>query len=378
MSKFPVIGVLGGGQLGRMLLQEAFNLDLTVRVLDNDSDAPCKNLCSEFVIGNLLDYKTVLDFGRNCSIVTIEIEHVNIEALFQLGKEGVKVFPQPNVLKLIQDKGLQKDFYKKHNLPTSAYFKVTGIRDEQIKNASFPFIMKTRTMGYDGKGVIKINNEQELLAHGFDSPSIIEECIAIKKEISVIVARNANGEIKYYPPVEMEFNSEANLVAFLVSPAAISNELEEQSKGIAIKVIENFNMIGVLAVEMFITESNEILINEVAPRPHNSGHQSIEGNRTSQYAQHLRAILNLPLGCTEITQPSVMLNLLGEKGYSGAVKYQGLTEILSMPEVYVHLYGKSITKPFRKMGHITILAETTQEAHQRAIEVQKIIKVIAE
>lgn len=377
MKQFPTIGVLGGGQLGRMLLQEAFNLDLTIRVLDNDESAPCKNLCSKFVLGNLMDYETVLNFGRSCGIVTIEIEHVNIDALFQLEKEGVLVYPQPSVLKIIQDKGLQKDFYKEHQLPTSNYVKVNDNKDPLCNNLAFPVIMKARTMGYDGKGVVKLNSLEELRTKGFESESIIEDCIKIKKEISVIVARNLNGEVKYFPPVEMEFNSEANLVEFLVSPADIPSEIAKKSKEIALTIIEKLKMVGVLAVEMFITETNEILINEVAPRPHNSGHQTIEGNRTSQYAQHLRAILNMPLGDTEITQPSVMINLLGEKGYLGIVKYQGLNEILSLSEVYVHLYGKASTKPFRKMGHITILAETTYEAYKKAIEVQKKIKVIA-
>ncbi len=368
------LGILGGGQLGRMLIQEAINLNISTCVLDPDEDAPCKNICDEFIVGSLTDFETVYNFGKTLDLLTIEIEKVNIEALERLENEGITVFPQPRVIKLIQDKGLQKQFFADHNIPTAAFRLVT--KEQRIGDAglAFPIFQKLRKDGYDGRGVVRINSPEEI-ENAFTQPSIIEECIDFEKEISVIVARNSNGETKTFPCVEMEFNAEANLVEFLISPASLSQELNDQAVNLAIQTAGYLNMTGILAVEMFLTKTGEILVNELAPRPHNSGHQSIEGNYTSQFAQHLRAIFNLPLGDTRCTGHAVMINLLGEKAFEGEAVYEDLNDVLAIPGVYVHLYGKKLTKPFRKMGHITIIDDNREKAIETARMVQRMIKV---
>jgi 5-(carboxyamino)imidazole ribonucleotide synthase len=374
--KTTTLGILGGGQLGKMLIQEAVNLNLELFVLDPDQDAPCKHLVEHFTCGSLQDYNTVYQFGKQVEILTIEIEHVNVEALFQLEKEGIKVFPQPSVLQMVQDKGAQKLFYNENNIPTAAYFltenKVITIKVWEQQGKAF--MQKLRKGGYDGKGVTKLSNEVEL-EKAFDAPSVLEKLVNFKKEIAVIVARNSDGEVAVYDVVEMDFNPEQNLVEFLQMPAAVSTEVKNAAKEIALKVAKSTGIVGILAVEMFLTQDDEILVNEIAPRPHNSGHQTIEGCRTSQYAQHLRAILNLPLGNTDCHTPSIMVNLLGESGKTGNAIYVGLEEALNLPNVYVHLYGKKITKPFRKMGHVTILHEKIEEAIKNARLVQNTLKV---
>ena len=370
------LGVLGGGQLGRMLIQDALNFNLNISILDPDPEAPCKNIASEFTVGNLLDFDTVYAFGKKMDMLTIEIEHVNVDALEALEKEGVKIFPQPNVLRIVQDKGLQKKFYQENGIATADYFLVENKNDISDFTSHFPFMQKLRKGGYDGKGVTKLQDISNF-DHAFDAPSVLEKFVDFEKEISVIVARNSNGEIKTYPLVELDFNPEANLVEFLFSPANVSAHIEELASKIAVNVAESLKIVGILAVEMFLTKNGEILVNEIAPRPHNSGHQTIEANYTSQYEQHLRAILNLPLGATTISSAAVMVNLLGEKEYSGSVIYSGLEEVLAMGGVKLHLYGKTTTKPFRKMGHITILGKTLSEAKEKATIVKEKLKAIS-
>lgn len=370
------LGILGGGQLGRMLIQKAVDYNFTVHVLDPDPDAPCRDLCSRFVNGNFRKFEDVMEFGKDVDIITVEIEHVNADALEELERSGKKVYPQPGVLKIIQDKGLQKEFYRINSIPT-AEFRLIHHRDELNSHIDmFPVMQKLRRSGYDGRGVTPLRNAADL-ERAFDDPSVIERFVDFEKEISVIVSRNADGVISHFPVVELEFNSEANLVEFLYSPAGVSPAVEEGAIKIARNVIEKLQMVGILAVEMFLTKTGEILVNEIAPRPHNSGHQTIEGNVSSQYEQHLRAIYNLPPGDTAITRPSVMINLLGEKGYSGEAVYEGFAQALRIPGVYVHLYGKKITKPFRKMGHITVMATTLDEAREKAMMVKSMIRVLS-
>ncbi|MFT7343548.1 MAG: 5-(carboxyamino)imidazole ribonucleotide synthase [Lentimonas sp.] len=369
------LGMLGGGQLGRMFIQQALNYDLHVHCLDPDAEAPCHKLASSFTVGSLTDYDTVYAFGKDKDVLTIEIENVNVDALEKLEKEGITIYPQPSILKMIKDKGLQKEFYSKNNIPTSPYF-LTENAEETKKKAKIPYALKLRTGGYDGKGVQIIKSKEDE-KNIFDAPSLIEELIPFEKELSVIVARNKDGETACFPTVECEFSQEANLVEFLFSPAEVNNEIELKAQLLAKSVVDKMGFIGILAVEMFLLKDGNLLVNEVAPRPHNSGHQTIEGNITSQFEQHLRSILNLPLGSTEITQPSVMLNLLGEKSYEGKAKYQGLEKIIGHKGVNVHLYGKQITKPFRKMGHITVVAKHMDEAKKLAYQVKKEISVIS-
>ena len=370
------IGVLGGGQLGRMLQQKALCLGLDIAFIDPDENAPCKEISARFFKGDIKDFETVYSFGKGKDVITIEIELVNVQALEKLQQEGVKVFPQPNIIKIIQDKGLQKIFYKENNIPTSDFFLINEKSEIPLFEEHFPLMQKMRKGGYDGQGVTPMRSKLDFEA-GFDTPSILEKMVDFEKELSVIVARNENGEIKSFPCVECEFNPEVNLVEFLFSPANISDEIEKKSQKIAKDVIEKLGMVGILAVELFLTKDGDILVNEVAPRPHNSGHQTIEGNYESQYGQLLRCLLNLPLGDTEIKKPSVMVNLLGEKGFIGNAVYDGIEKVLALPGVYLHLYGKAQTKPFRKMGHATVVNNTLEEAKAIAKKVQEELRIIA-
>ncbi len=370
------IGLLGGGQLGRMLLQKAIDFDLQISVLDPDPNAPCKDLCQEFTLGSFTDFETVYAFGKNCDLITIEIENVNVDALEKLEAEGKLIHPSPALIRIVQDKGLQKEFYKKNNFPTAEFLLVSN-RDE-IKNHQnmFPLMHKSRKGGYDGKGVVELHSIEDLKSAP-DVPAVLEKFIAFEKEVSVIVARNADGQIKCFPVVDMSFNREANLVEYLFSPSSVSNQIEEAAIDLAIKIANSLSLIGILAVELFLTKDGKLLINEIAPRPHNSGHQTIEGNIISQYEQLLRAITNLPLGETSITKPTVMVNILGEKGYEGNAIYYGLETIMKEEGVHIHLYGKKITKHFRKMGHVTVTSNTLEEAIQKAKFVKHNLKVIA-
>lgn len=367
------LGILGGGQLGRMLIQSGMDWNINFSVLDPDSFAPCKSI-AEFKAGKLTDYQTVMDFGQSCDLITIEIENVNVSALKELAKQGKKIFPQPEIIELIQDKRKQKLFYRENGIPT-ADFVITENKQEVVAQKSFlPAVNKLGREGYDGRGVQILRTEKDL-ERAFDSPGLLEKLIDFENEIAVIVARNEKGETKTFPAVEMVFHPEANLVEYLFSPANISKLIAEKAESIAKKIISGLNMVGLLAVEMFVTKDMQVLVNEIAPRPHNSGHQTIEANVTSQYEQHLRSILNLPLGDTSIIRPSAMVNILGEEGFSGLAKYNGLEEVLNQSGVYVHLYGKKLTKPFRKMGHVTIVDNDIESLKKKTNFVKKTLKV---
>ena len=374
------LGILGGGQLGKMLLYETRKYDIQTWVMDPDEEAPCKISANVFVKGDLMDLETVLEFGRNVDVLTFEIEGVNIEALRQLEKEGIKVFPSSQTLERIQDKSVQKEFYRDNKIPTSPFLryssKDTLIKALNNKEISLPFVWKSSTGGYDGRGVQVVKNEKDLndLAEG---PCIAEDLVAFKNELSVIVARNPSGEMVTYPVVEMEFHPTANQVEYVICPARISSKAATKAREIAEKVSEAFEHVGLLAVEMFLTENEEILVNEVAPRPHNSGHYSIEASYTNQFEQHLRAVLDLPLGSTESKLAGIMVNLSGEEGHSGPVLYQNIEKIMEIPGVTPHIYGKKLTRPFRKMGHVTIVNKDLDQARKLAEQVKNSIKVIS-
>jgi len=370
------LGLLGGGQLGRMLIQEAVNYNVQIYSLDPDATAPCAHVAHHFTVGSITDYDTVYNFGKDKDLLTVEIENVNIDALEQLEKEGKKVFPQPHILRLIKDKGLQKQFYRDNNLPTAPFYLINSKEEIQKYRSEFPFMMKLRTGGYDGRGVTPLRNDADL-EHAFETPSVLEKMVDFEKELSVIVARNENGEMKTFPTVECEFNPKANLVEFLFSPANISDEIEKRAQEIAKQTIEKLGMVGLLAVELFLTKDGEVLINEVAPRPHNSGHHTIECNVTSQFEQHLRSILNLPLGSTKDVRNGVMVNVLGAEGFTGDPIYRNLEEIMSWEGVHAHIYGKAITKPFRKMGHITITGEEMEAVKKLGMKVKNTLRVEA-
>jgi len=368
------IGVLGGGQLGRMMQQEAVNLDLKLACLDPNPEAPCAKIVPEFVAGAFSDEETVYQFGKDKDVVTVEIEHVSTTALRRLQQEGVKVYPQPELLEIVQDKGLQKEFYREKGIPTAEYRLIESKAELESHKDFLPFAQKLRKGGYDGKGVQIIKTESDF-DKAFDAPSVLEKFVDFEKELAVIAARNEKGETTGFPAVELEFNPEANLVELLFAPAEISEAIELEARKVAMRTIEAFGFVGILAVELFLTRDGKIMVNEVAPRPHNSGHHTIEANVTSQYAQHLRCILGLPLGDTELQIPAAMVNLLGEEGHSGPVKYEGLEKALEESGVYIHLYGKTDTKPFRKMGHATITAATSAEARNLAHKIKNTIKV---
>ena len=370
------VGILGGGQLGRMLIQSAVDYNLTVHILDPAADAPCSQIAHQFTQGSLKDFDTVYAFGQACDVLTIEIESVNTAALRKLQEEGKKVFPEPDIIELIQDKRTQKQFYADQGIPTADFVLCDNAADVASHKDRLPAVNKLGKEGYDGQGVQVLRSEADL-AKAFDKPGLLEDLVDFEKEISVIVARNASGEVKTFPVVEMVFHPEANLVEYLFSPAEISAEHAAKADQIARDVIEKLQMTGLLAVEMFLTKSGDILVNEVAPRPHNSGHQTIEANRCSQYEQHLRAILDLPLGATDAYLPAAMVNLLGEEGFTGPARYKGLREAIQMPGVHVHLYGKSTTKPFRKMGHVTITAQEGEDLKHKAETVKQLIQVIS-
>ncbi|SHH84497.1 5-(carboxyamino)imidazole ribonucleotide synthase [Flavobacterium defluvii] len=375
------LGILGGGQLGKMLLFDTRKFDIQTYVLDPSDEAPSKIACNKFFQGDLMDYETVYNFGKQVDVLTFEIELVNLEALTQLENEGVKVYPSPKTLKGIQNKGTQKDFYTQSNIPTASYlrFESPAHLQNSVGNneITIPFVWKCTEFGYDGNGVKVIRQISDM----DDLPNV--ECIAetmvpFKNELAVIVVRNPSGEIKTYPVVEMEFHPEANQVEYVICPARIDEKVAEKARAIALNVSEKFNHVGLLAVEMFQTQDDEILVNEVAPRPHNSGHYSIEASYTSQFENHLRAILDLPLGNTDSKVAGIMVNLVGAEGYSGNVVYENIETILGWNGVTPHIYGKKQTRPFRKMGHVTIVNENMQEARRIAEEVKNTIKVISQ
>ncbi|NRA13651.1 MAG: 5-(carboxyamino)imidazole ribonucleotide synthase [Crocinitomicaceae bacterium] len=369
------LGILGGGQLGRMFIQEAISYDIHVHIMENDDNAPSANIATTFTTGDITNYDDVMAFGKDMDVITVEIENVNVKALYDLEKTGVKIFPQPHILEIIKDKGLQKTFYKKNNIPTSDFEIIEENSDLSELESKIPFVHKLRTGGYDGKGVIIIKSKSDLDST-FSQASIIEDLIPFEKELSIIVSRNENGQTAVYPTVECEFN-DANLVSYLFSPADITPEIEKKANEIAIDVINKLELVGILAVELFLNKDGEILVNEVAPRPHNSGHHTIECNVTSQFEQHMRSVLNMPLGSTEMTCYGVMINLIGSEGHTGKAIYQGMNDVIGQPGVHIHLYGKEKTKPNRKMGHITIAASSMAKAKQIADEIKEQIVVIA-
>ena len=370
------LGVLGGGQLGKMLLAETHKFDIYTVILDGAADAPCAQICNEFHQGSLLDFETVYNFGKKVDLLTIEIEHVNIDALLKLEQEGLEIYPQPSVLQTIQHKGKQKDFFVNNNIPTSPHKRFSCLNELKKEVLNFPFVWKSAQFGYDGTGVKIVKNYDDLNSLA-DTDCIIEDLIPFKNELAVIVARNKDGEVKTYPVVEMEFHPEANQVEYVICPARISNEVAEKATKIALKVARSFKHIGLLAVELFQTEDDEILVNEVAPRTHNSGHYSIEASYSNQFEQHVRSILNLPLGNTASKVAGIMVNLVGAEAFSGDVVYENMEEILKMDGVTPHIYGKKQTRPFRKMGHVTIVNNDLAEARKIAEKVKNTIRVVS-
>lgn len=375
------LGILGGGQLGKMLLYTTRKFDIYTCVLDPSAEAPCKIACNEFQQGDLMDFDTVYNFGKKVNVLTIEIENVNVDALKKLEREGITVFPSSKTLQTIQNKCKQKLFYVDNNIPSAEFsrFAYTSELMEAISNGSlsFPFVWKAAQFGYDGYGVKMVKTYSDL-ADLPDGECIVEKVIPFKNELSVIVARNVKGHLKTYPVVEMEFHPEANQVEYVICPARIPKDIARKAELVALKTANAFKHVGLLAVEMFQTENDEILVNEVAPRPHNSGHHTIESSYTSQFEQHIRAILGLPLGRTDSKVGGVMVNLVGDENHTGNVVYQNIEKIMSLDGVTPHIYGKKQTRPFRKMGHVTIVHKDIDEARKVAEEVKRTIKVISE
>jgi len=374
------LGILGGGQLGKMMLYETRKFDIQTCVMDASEEAPCKIACNEFVVGNLLDFDDVYNFGKNVDVLTIEIENVNVEALEKLEHEGIKVYPPTSSLRIIQNKAKQKLFYVDHDIPTAEFsrFAYSSEIKDSLEHGSldFPFVWKSAQFGYDGQGVKVIRNTRDLenLPKG---ECITEELVPFKNELAVIVARNVSGDVVTYPVVEMEFHPEANQVEYVICPARIDEKVAEKAREIALRVSNQIKQVGLLAVEMFQTHEDEILVNEVAPRPHNSGHYSIEASYTNQFEQHIRAILDLPLGNTDSKVAGIMVNLVGSEGHTGDVVYENMEKILKLNGVTPHIYGKKQTRPFRKMGHVTIVDEDIEKARKVAQQVKETIKVIA-
>jgi 5-(carboxyamino)imidazole ribonucleotide synthase len=374
------LGILGGGQLGKMLLAETRKFDIETYVLEPSNEAPCRFLATEFIIGNLMDFDTVYNFGKLVNLLTIEIENVNLDALEKLEDEGLKVFPSSKTLRLIQNKGIQKEFYLKNGIPTSKFERFSDL--EHLKSSvtsnsiKLPFVWKCTRFGYDGNGVKVVRSVSDL-DNLPNVECISEEVIAFKNELAVIVSRSVSGEIRTYPVVEMEFHPEANQVEYVICPARIEDKIAKNAQEIALKVSKKFNHVGLLAVEMFQTQNDEILVNEVAPRPHNSGHHTIEASYTSQFENHLRAILDLPLGKTDSKVAGIMVNLVGEEGFSGPVVYENIEKIMAIDGVTPHIYGKRETRPFRKMGHVTIVNEDMKEARKIAEIVKNSIRIIS-
>ena len=378
-STSKTLGILGGGQLGKMLLYTTRKWDINTSVLDPSEDAPARLACENFITGDLTDFKTVYDFGKKVDVLTIEIEKVNVKALEKLEQEGVKIYPQPNVLKTIQNKCLQKKFYKKHGIPTASFKEFETL--DQVKQAivkgdlSIPFVWKLAEMGYDGYGVSIVHSKKEMesLKSG---ACLIEELVPFEKELSVIVCRRPQGEIVNYPVVETVFHPTANQVEYVLCPARISEQATKKAIAVALETAEAYGQIGLLAVELFLTHEGDVLVNEVAPRPHNSGHFSIEASYTCQFEQHIRAVLDLPLGKTTSKASAVMVNLVGKQGHTGPVAYKNIDLVMAIEGVTPHIYGKKETRPFRKMGHVTIIHPQIDTAKKMAAQVKKTLSVI--
>ena len=371
------VGIIGGGQLGKMLLTECNKMNIKTSVLDSSENSPCKNLTDKFVCGDFNDFTSVYNFGKDCDVITFEIEHINVDALERLENEGKRVFHKSKTLRIIQDKNLQKSFFRDNKIPTSEFKYYNSIDElkESINNneIEFPCIWKKTKFGYDGFGV-KILNSINDLSGLPESEMIIEEMVSFEKELSVIVTRNVSGEVSCFNTVEMEFNKRSNQVEFVISPANVSNSINIRAKELAIKLSKSLDCVGVLAVEMFLV-NGEILVNEIAPRPHNSGHFSIEACSCSQYQQHIRAILDLDLGESNHTGSAVMLNLVGGKNFYGKVFYENLDLVFKTNSANLHIYGKDETRPNRKMGHVTIICNKFEDAYEKAKFLKDNIKI---
>jgi len=374
------IGILGGGQLGMMLYKAGNQYDMNLHFMDNMEEGPVSIITDQYLLGDITKEKNVLDFGKDHEILTIEIEKVNVDALKKIEKDGTKVYPQPHIIETIQDKGLQKQFYKDKKLPTSD-FKIydnisSFVFDLDAKKVDFPLVQKMRKDGYDGRGVQILNSEKDL-DKAFPYNFLTESCVDIDKELAVITCSDVNGNIIMYDPVEMVFHPEKNILLYQLAPASISQDVLDKVQEIALRTTKAYGIVGLLAIELFLTKDGNVLINEVAPRPHNSGHHTIEASSTSQYENHLRAISGMPLGEPSTLSQSLLMNVLGEEGHTGPVMYDGLDEVEEMEDVYVHVYGKTVTKPFRKMGHINIIGEDTQELIKKYNHIRNTLRVIA-
>lgn len=375
-KKIP-LGILGGGQLGCMMIESAGDLPLKFHVLDPDPEAPCRQLDCRFVEGDFRDFATVIEFGKTLDVLTIEIEDVATQALKRLRDEhGVTVYPQPEVIELMQDKGLQKEFYLKNRIPAAEFVLVAGKNEIAEHARLFPCFQKLKKSGYDGRGVCRLDSIEDL-SSAFDAPSVLEKAQNIQKEISVILARSRDGQIKQFPIVEMCFHPKEHLVDILFAPASLAPELVDRAYQLARDVAQKLEVVGVLAVEMFVTTDGRILVNEIAPRPHNSGHHTIEANETSQYLIHLQSILGLEMGSTRMRSPSALLNILGDARYEGVARFEGLETLENQEQVFVHVYGKKQTRPYRKMGHVTVLENTVENALKKIEKIRETLKVVA-
>ena len=370
------LGVIKGGQLGRMMLQVAPSFDIQSYVMDDDPDCACRHLCYDFTQGDAMNFDDVYAFGKKVDVLTFEYEHIHVEALKKLKSEGLAVYPDPDIIELVQDKGRQKEFYRRHGIPTADFQIVPNRLALRACTDFFPAVQKTCKAGYDGKGIFKIRDEGDI-PEAFNEPSVLEKLIDFDREIAVVLARGIDGQVVVYRPVSMVFHPTKNLVEYLCSPADISEEIEKKATSIALRILHQLNLVGVLAVEMFVTPDGQVLVNEIAPRVHNSAHHTIEGALTSQFEQHLRAVIGLPLGSTEITLPAVMVNLLGDEDAEGKAVYHGVESALGLGNVYVHLYGKVQTRPYRKMGHATIVDKDIRKALEKAHQVKALIKIRA-
>lgn len=370
------IGILGGGQLGRMLLQAAANYVVETYVLENDANCPSAHLCHHFVKGNITDFDTVYNFGKGLDALTIEIENVNVEALEKLESEGVKIYPKPSAIKTIKNKILQKEFYSFHQIPTAPYIITQNKKELKNYTDKIPAVHKLAEGGYDGKGVVVIKELKDI-DNGFDAPGVLEKAVDIKKEIAVIIACNDKGETAIYPPVEMVFDPLLNLLDYQLCPATLNQQALWRIEAIALKIVKELNSPGLFAIELFIDKNDEIWVNESAPRVHNSGHHSIEGNYCSQFDMLWRVMLGLPLGNTEALYPSALINIVGAENHSGPAVYQGLDEVLKIEKAFVHLYGKEQTKPGRKMGHVTVLSNNLVDLKHYANKIKHTLKVVS-
>ncbi|MEO6404269.1 MAG: 5-(carboxyamino)imidazole ribonucleotide synthase [Ferruginibacter sp.] len=363
-------GILGGGQLGRMLLQAATNYPVETFVMENDNACPAAHLCHHFTLGNITAFDDVYNFGKGLDCITIEIEHVNVEALEKLEQEGVKVYPTPAALKIIKNKILQKQFYKQHEIPTSNFI-ITNSIEELRNNADFlPAVHKSALGGYDGKGVQILESATDI-EKGFNEPAILEKLIKIKNEIAIIIAVSDKGETAIYPPVDMVFDSRLNLLNYQLSPATIPDKVFWKAEAISLRVVKSLKSPGIFAVELFSDADENVWVNEVAPRVHNSGHHTIEASYSSQFDMLWRVMLGFPLGNTEAIISSALVNIIGAPGFTGDVNYRGLNEVLEMDNVFVHIYGKKTTKPGRKMGHVTIISNEPQELLHKAMQINQ-------